>query len=111
MIATPPGLNLLQDFMARGNVQTVSIVMEDIEMGGEIKSGTFGDAVMMPVMTQTGYEDHLVTPVKISRVQFASDPKAHQSLTRISTKRDMFIQIVDISNPVVYTLICTDRKL
>jgi len=106
-----PPLNQLQTFMASGNVQTDSIVMEDIEMGGEIKRGTFGDAVMMPVMTQTGYEDHLVTPVKISRVQFAAIPEAHQNIKRVSTDRTMFIQMVDISNPVVYTLVVTDRRL
>ncbi len=106
-----PPLNQLQTFMADGNIQTDGIVMEDIEMGGEVKRGTFGDAIMMPVMTQTGYQDHLVTPVKISRVQFAADPEAHQSLRRISTDRTMFIQIVDISNPVVYTLMVVDRRL
>lgn len=104
-------MNLLQDFMARGNAQTVAVVTEEIQMGGNLYNGTFGDAVMMPVMTAVGYQDQLVTPVKISRVQFAADPQAHQSLERVSTKRTMFIQIVDISNPVVYTLICTDRRL
>lgn len=106
-----PPLNQLQTFMASGNVQTDSIVMEDIEMGGEIKRGTFGDAIMMPVMTQNGYEDHLVTPVKIARVLFKAIPESHQSLRRISTDRTMFIQIIDISNPVVYTLMVTDRRL
>lgn len=111
-------MNALQEFMARGNVQIATpgngqnaIATEKIQLDGTLYDATFGDAIMMPVMTQQGYQDHLVTPVKVSRVQFPSDPKAHQSLIRVSVEREMFIQMVDISNPVVYTFVVTDRRL
>lgn len=106
-----PPLNQLQAFMADGNSQTEPVVMEDVKIGGEVVKGTFGDAVMMPVMTQEGYQDQLVTPVKIAVALLHVAPKAKQSLTRISVNRDMFIQIVDISNPIVWTLLVTDRVL
>ncbi len=111
MTLLAPALNALQTFLAEGNAQTVAVLTEKVQIGGETYDATFGDAVMMPVMTPTGYQDHLVTPVKISRPQFASPPASHGSLKRISTDRTMFIQIVDISNPVIFTLICTDRDL
>lgn len=106
-------MNELQAFLAEANEQVadLGVLTEDVVLGNAKYQGIFGDAVMMPVMTKTGYQDYLVTPVKVSRAQFSAAPAAHQSLVRTSTGRTMFVQIVDPSNPVVYTLVCTDRDL
>ena len=104
-------MNALQNFMATGNVQSRDTVQEVVEIGGAEIYGTFGDAQILPVMTVNGYQDHLVTPFKASRDQFAANPAARQTLLRPATGREFFIQVVDFTNPVVYTFILTDREL
>lgn len=106
-------MNLLQQFMADCNTQARDIVQELVELNGAQVYGTFGDPQLMPVMTGTGYQDHLVTPFKVSADQFGggSPPAARQSLTRASNQRSYFIQIVDYTNPVVFTFLLTDREL
>src|SRR4051812_9560589 len=104
-------MNQLQDFMARCNTQARPLNQEAAELNGSVIYGTFGDPVLMPVMTRQGYMDHLVTPFKAARDQFADDPQARQTLVRPLTQREFFIQIVDYTNPVVYTFILTDREL
>ncbi len=104
-------MNQLQEFMARGNVQTRELVQEAVEINGAVVYGTFGDPTLMAVMTQHGYQDHLVTPFKASTVQFANPPQAKQTLIRPLTQREFFIQMVDYTRPVVFTFILVDREL
>lgn len=104
-------MNGLQAFMVTGNQQSKDAVMEEVSIGGEIIYGTFGDPQLMSVMTMNGYQDHLVTPFKALGAQFADHPAARQTLIRTQTNREFFIQIVDFTNPVVYTFILTDREL
>ena len=73
--------------------------------------GTFGDAQPMPIMTSNGYQDHIVMPFKAEASQFATAPEAHQYLERPLTSRRYFIQMVDYTNPVVYTFILVDREV
>lgn len=106
-------MNDLQQFMADCNAQTLDILAEEVELNGATVRGTFGDPQLMPIMTRTGYADHLITPFKVSAAQFAngSPPQARQSLTRASNGRSYFVQIVDYTNPVVFTFLLTDREL
>lgn len=97
--------------MVSGNAQTEDVVMEDVEIGGHFYKGTFGDPLLMPIMTQSGYQDYLVTPLKIASVLFTVKPQAKQSLIRPLTDREFFIQMVDYTNPVVYTFVLTDREV
>lgn len=65
----------------------------------------------MPIMTATGYQDHIVMPFKAQASQFATPPEARQALSRPQTNREYFIQMVDYTNPVVYTFILVDREV
>jgi hypothetical protein len=104
-------VNLLQTFLARANAQSRSATQELAIIEGKEVWGTFGDAQPMPVMTATGYQDHIVMPFKAEADQFAAVPEAHQYLERPQTKRKYFIQMVDYTNPVVYTFILVDRHV
>lgn len=106
-------MNALQEFMAACNVQARPLNQEEFQypQGGAVFFGTFGNPQLMPVQTRVGYQDHLVTTLIAARAQFAADPAARQMLFRIQTRRPMFIQIVDFTDPVVYTFILTDREL
>lgn len=79
--------------------------------------GTFGDPQIMPVMTRSGYQDHLVTPLKVETTLFATwtgdqlNALARRSLIRTQTGRTFYIQTVDYTGVVVFTFICTDREL
>lgn len=85
--------------------------MEEVQINGKDYMGTFGDPLMMPIMTQNGYQDYLVTPLKIAAALFSAKPEAKQTLIRPLTSRELFVQMVDYTNPVVYTFILTDREV
>jgi hypothetical protein len=113
-------MNQLQTFLARANVQVRDVIQEAVTLAldpEEEYTGTFGDPVVIPVMTRTGYEDHLITPLKIERVQFSAwtaeelNTIARTTLVRDQTGRTFFIQAVDYTEAVVYTFILTDREL
>jgi hypothetical protein len=105
-------MNALQTMLAAGNAQAIGVNTEPVVINGSTLQGTFGDPEMMPLMSRTGYEDHLVIPLKVSAVQFASDPPAKVTITRPGPpKREYFVQMVDHTNPVVYTFILTDREV
>lgn len=103
--------NLLQSFLARANLQSRTANQELAVIGGDEIWGTFGDAQPMPVMTPTGYQDHIIMQFKAEADQFAAPPEAHQLLVRPQTNRTYFIQMVDYTNPVVYTFILVDREV
>lgn len=113
-------MNLLQTFLANANVQTRTVLQEALtftaDPGGEY-TGTFGDPQIMPIMTRQGYEDHLVTPLKVERVLFADwtsdelNALARTTLVRTQTGRTFFIQVVDYTEAVVFTFILTDREI
>ncbi len=102
-------MNQLQTFLARANTQSRDADQELAILDGAEIFGTFGDAQSMPIMTATGYQDHIVLPFKASADQFASAPEARQKLSRPATAREYIVQMVDYTNPVVYTFILVDR--
>lgn len=112
--------NDLQSFMAAANVQTRAVIQEALtfaeDPGGQY-TGTFGDPQIMNVMTRNGYQDHLVTPLKVEKVLFAGwtapelDALARTTLVRTQTGRTFFINAVDYTEAVVFTFILTDRQL
>jgi hypothetical protein len=114
-------MNLLQTFLVEANTQARDIVQEAFTLVGEspavTRYGTFGDPEIMPVMTRQGYQDHLVTPLKVEASQFSGytaeqlDALARRSIVRTQTGRTMFIQVADYTAVVVYTFILTDRDL
>ena len=104
-------MNALQTMLATANTQARPINQEEVVINSAKLYGTFGDPQVMPVMTRAGYQDHLVNTLKVSRDQFSSDPVAKTTITRPATGRKFFVQVVDYTNPVVYTFILTDREL
>lgn len=113
-------MNLLQTFVAASNVQTRTVIQEALTLAADPTgeyTGTFGDPQIMPVMTRTGYEDHLVTPLKVERVMFDGwtpeefDALARTTLVRTQTGRTLFINTVNYTEAVVFTFILTDRQL
>src|SRR6478609_727030 len=97
--------------MASGNAQTEDVVMEAVQINGHDYMGTFGDPLMMPIMTQAGYQDYLVTPLKIAKALFTAPPASKQTIRRPLTEREFFVQMVDNTHPVVFTFILTDREV
>lgn len=104
-------MNALQQMLATANTQSRQVNQEAVEIDGKILFGTFGDPIPMPIMTRQGYKDHLVLPLKVSRDQFAADPVARSSVKRPAMEKTYFVQLVDTTNPVVYTFILVDREL
>lgn len=113
-------MNALQLFLAGANVQTRTVIQEALVLSEDPSgtyAGTFGDPQIMNVMTRQGYQDHLVTPLKVERVMFADwtpqeiDALARKTLVRTQTGRTFFINIVDYTEAVVFTFILTDREL
>lgn len=105
--------------MAEANAQARTIVQEAFTITGLSGTfyGTFGDPEIMPVMTRQGYQDHLVTPLKVEATEFAAltSPQiqalARGTLVRTQTNRTFFIQVADYTGVVVWTFILTDREL
>ncbi len=97
--------------MARCNTQTREKNQEEVQINGKTFFGTFGNPELMPVQTRHGYQDHLVNVLILSRDQFATAPESRQMVLRVQTKRNFFVQMVDHTNPVVFTLILTDREV
>lgn len=113
-------MNALQTFMAAGNVQTRSVIQEAFTITGEgpplvSRTGTFGDPVLMPVMTRNGYQDLLVVPLTVEAVLFANialaEAAARNTIVRTQTGRTMFCQMVDYTAVVVYKFLLTDRQV
>ncbi len=105
--------------MADANAQARPIIQEAFTIAGLTGTfyGTFGDPELMPVMTRQGYQDHIVTPLKVESTEFAalSAPQiqalARGSLVRTQMNRTFFIQMVDYTGVVVWTFILTDREI
>lgn len=105
--------------MADANVQARDIIQEAFTITGLAGTfyGTFGDPELMPVMTRQGYQDHLVTVLKVQTTEFAAltSPQiqalARGSLVRTQTSRTFFIQMADYTAVVVWTFVLTDREL
>lgn len=104
-------MNQLQNFLVDCNAQSLLAVQEIAVINGREVNGTFGDAQPMPIMTATGYQDHIVMPFKATAAQFAAPPEARQYIERPLTGRKYFVQMVDYTNPVVYTFILVDREV
>lgn len=116
-------MNFLQDFLAAANAQTRPILQEAFTFVGAtapapIFYGTFGDPQIMPIMTRTGYEDHLVRELKAEAVQWTGAlptalplPLGKSSILRTQTGATLFVQAVDTKDPVIFTFILTDREL
>lgn len=107
-------MNLLQTFMTEANVQARTIVAEDFTIVGESPSttrlGTFGNPTLLPIMTRTGYQDHLVTQMTVERALFATAPEAKGEVYRTATGATYFVQAIDDKHPVIYTFVLTDRR-
>ena len=107
-------MNLLQVFIADCNAQdrASEISTEAAEFNGRLIYGTFGDATTIPIMTATGYTDQIATMFKVERSQFGQDiPADGGSLKRVLTARNYFVNMIDYTNPVVWTFILTDRTV
>lgn len=112
-------MNTLQTFLEQQNTQARSFIQEAFTLAGITGTfyGTFGDPQLVPVMTRDGYQDHLVTPLKVQASQLAAltptqlDGLAHSTLTRTQTGRAFHVQMADYTGAVIYTFILTDRKL
>lgn len=104
-------MNALQQMLVTANTQSRQVNQEAVEIDGKILFGTFGDPVPMPIMTRQGYKDHLVLPLKVSRDQFAADPVARCTVKRPATDKTYISQIIDMTNPVVYSFVLVDREL
>jgi hypothetical protein len=125
-------MNLIQQFMDEANRQIADpagdivsgkpIDAEAFTFVGDVSGpggtaivyyGTFGDPVLMPVMTRQGWQDYLTTPLKVRAAQFATAPSVekHKKLVRTQTGRDFFIQAIDYTGVVVYTMVLVDRFL
>lgn len=107
-------LNLLQFFLADCNAQdeALGVTTEAAEFNGRVIQGTFGDATTIPIMGPTGYTDQIATMFKVSRTQFGDEaPADNGRLTRPLTKRVYFVNLIDYTNPVVFTFILTDREV
>ncbi len=120
-------MNDLQTFLADSNVQTRPTIQEDFQFldtvtklpAGTVFTGTFGDPQIIPVMTRQGYQDHLVTPLKVETAQFTAagwtadqlNAIARRSIQRTATGRTIFIQVADYTGVVVFTFLLTDREL
>lgn len=73
---------------------------------------TFGDPELVPVMTRTGYQDHIVRVCKADAAQWpTTKPAPKTSLVRSQTGATYFVQAVDVTDPVVFTFLLTDRDL
>ncbi len=106
-------MNALQTFLAAANVQSRATVMEEFTIAGVNGTflGTFGDPQMVPIMTRSGYQDHLVTLLKAEAVQFSAAPTSRVNLVRTQTGRTFFVHMVDATQVVVYNFMLTDREL
>lgn len=104
-------LNQLQTFLSRANAQSRDAVQEVAIVEGKEIYGTFGDAQPMPVMTPNGYQDKIIMQFKAAASQFPTKPEARQYLMRPLTGREYLVQMVDYTNPVVYTFILVDREV
>lgn len=96
--------------------QAKPIVQEEFTTVGEAppvpRSGSFGDPEIIPVMTRTGYQDHLVTRLQVARTWYPTTPPAAKgSIVRTQTGRTMFVQMVDFTHANVFTFILTDREV
>lgn len=110
-------MNALQTFMAGANVQTRAVIQEAFTITGDltVRTGTFGDPVLMPIMTRQGYQDLLVIPLTVESVLFATlgaaEAAARNTIVRTTTGRTMFCQMVDYTAVVVYKFLLTDRQV
>jgi hypothetical protein len=112
-------MNDLQAFLNEANDQTQAVIQEAFTRVGEAPAvtryGTFGDPQIMPVSTRQGYQDYLVTPLKVRASQFANpaaaEAFARKEIIRTATGRTFFVQVVDFTEVVVYTFMLTDREL
>lgn len=104
-------MNALQQFMRTCFGQAQPHVQEAAVIGGQTVYGTFGDPQLLPVMTRTGSQDHVVTTFQVDRSWFGKDPAARVSLTRVSTGRVYFVQAIDPTSPGLFTFLLTDRDV
>ncbi len=111
-------MNDLQEMMDEGNTQSREINQEAFTIVDESPAtsrlGTFGDPQIMPIETRQGYQDYLVTPMKVQASEFEgydTSTLARKKVIRTATGRTLFIQVVDYTEVVAYTLLLTDRAL
>lgn len=108
-------MNLLQTFLDAAQLQSRAIIREQfyfVGTPGALFYMTFGDPQVVPVMTRTGYQDHIVTVGKADASQWpTTKPTPKSSLVRVSNGRTYFVQSLDAHDPVVLTFLLTDREL
>jgi hypothetical protein len=104
-------MNAIQEFTNRAMGQAQGILQEEFTLGGNNYFGTFSAPILQPIMTATGYQDQLVVTLKVRATLFTAAPKDKQKLVRKSNNREYFVQIVDFTNPAVFTFLLTDRVL
>lgn len=118
-------MNILDQFMAEGNRQlrgsgddeTDSLLMWDFTLASEghaiKRKGTFSNAVVIPGTSNFGYDDNATGFLTVERVLFTAParPVEKTELTRFTTGKIYFIEAVDDSSEVVYTLTLSIRQL
>ncbi len=101
--------------MTVATAQARPIIQEDFTITGTTGNffGTFGDPIMMPVMTRNGYEDRLVTELKADATQagLAAALVGRAKITRTQTSAIYLVNIADTKNPVVFTASLVDRDI
>ncbi len=116
-------MNDLQEMMDEGNTQSREVNQEAFTIVGEVAAisrlATFGDPQIMPIEGRQGYQDYLVTPMKIQASEFAgaksyapgTDNLARKFVVRTATGRSLYVQVVDYTEVVAFTLLLTDRAI
>lgn len=108
-------MNVLQTFLDAAQAQARDILRESfyfVGTPGTLFYMTFGDPQVVPVMTRTGYQDHIVTVGKADASQWpTTKPAVKTSIVRASNGQTYFVQAIDPNDPVVLTFLLTDRDL
>lgn len=113
-------MNLLQTFLADARAQVRTVVDEEFTIDGlspvVVFFGAFGAPQLIPIMTDVGYQDHLVIPLTAPVTQVngafpAFDTLARRKITRTATGRSLFVRAVDYTDPVKLTFLLTDRSI
>jgi hypothetical protein len=110
-----PVPNLLDTFMAEGNLQLRTVIKSDFTHVGEspavTRQGTFGNASVIPIFTRQGYEDHAVVFMEVERSLYATEPQSLGEIVRTDVNKTFFVRAIDKSSPVIFIFTLTEREL
>lgn len=102
-------MNLVQQFAARCAEQTRPYLKENVELSAGIVLGTFGVPQLTPMMMREGYKDIVTTTLTVERALMASPPVPRSKAKRVQTGTVYFVQAVDTTSAVNYSLILVNK--